>query len=153
RSSPTPSGMRAGTAGCGCGCTPARSAARSPTTGPASPRNGSTGTSCRRASPSAGAGCGWLGTCVACSPSRPARGARKSLSARPSGEYGSAVLLRTERLVLRPFQPDADLDDAYAYMSDPAVIRYLYWEVRTREQVRAFLAERGSHVLALECPS
>jgi len=63
------------------------------------------------------------------------------------------VLLKTSRLVLRPFQPDADLDDAYAYMSDPEVVRYLYWEVRTREQVRAFLGERGSHVLALELPA
>jgi RimJ/RimL family protein N-acetyltransferase len=61
--------------------------------------------------------------------------------------------LKTERLVLRPFQPDADLDDAFAYMSDPEVVRYLYWEVRTRDQVRAFLAERGSHVLAIEWPS
>jgi RimJ/RimL family protein N-acetyltransferase len=58
--------------------------------------------------------------------------------------------LTTERLVLRPFRPDDDLDDAYAYMSDPDVVRYLYWEVRTRDEVRAFLAERGSHVLAVE---
>ena len=63
------------------------------------------------------------------------------------------MLLKTERLVLRPFQPDADLDDAYAYMSDPAVVRYLYWEVRTRHQVRAFLGERGSNVVAIELPS
>ncbi len=62
------------------------------------------------------------------------------------------MLLKTERLVLRPFRPDDDVDDAYAYMSDPAVVRYLYWEVRTRDQVRAFLAERGSHVLAIELP-
>lgn len=60
--------------------------------------------------------------------------------------------LKTERLVLRPFQPE-DVDDAYAYMSDPAVVRYLYWEVRTRDQVREFLAERGGHVLAIELPS
>jgi RimJ/RimL family protein N-acetyltransferase len=62
------------------------------------------------------------------------------------------VLLKTSRLVLRPFQPDADLDDAFAYMSDPEVVRYLYWEVRTRDEVRAFLAERGEHVWAIEWP-
>src|SRR5689334_22152675 len=148
-----PCGTRAGTAGCGCGSTPARSAARSSTTGPASPKIGSTGTSCRRASPSAGAASGWRDTSATCSRCRPVRTARKSLSVRRLGEYGSAVLLKTSRLVLRPFQPDADLDDAYAYMSDPEVVRYLYWEVRTREQVRAFLGERGSHVLALELPA
>ena len=50
--------------------------------------------------------------------------------------------LRTDRLELRPFTVD-DLDDAYRYMSDPAIVRYLYWEVRDRAEVRAFLAERA----------
>jgi len=59
----------------------------------------------------------------------------------------------TKRLILRPFRVDDDLEDAYAYMSDPEVVRYLYWEVRTRDQVRAFLNERGGRVLAVELPS
>jgi RimJ/RimL family protein N-acetyltransferase len=63
------------------------------------------------------------------------------------------VLLKTERLILRPFRPEDDLDDAYAYMSDPEVVRYLYWEVRDRDQVRKFLAERGGLVMAIESPS
>jgi RimJ/RimL family protein N-acetyltransferase len=50
--------------------------------------------------------------------------------------------LRTDRLELRPFAVD-DLDDAYRYMSDPAIVRYLYWQVRDRAEVRAFLAERA----------
>jgi RimJ/RimL family protein N-acetyltransferase len=50
--------------------------------------------------------------------------------------------LTTERLSLRPYAP-ADLDDAHAFLSLPEVVRYLYWEVRTREQVRAFLADRA----------
>jgi RimJ/RimL family protein N-acetyltransferase len=50
--------------------------------------------------------------------------------------------LHTDRLELRPFSVD-DLDDAYRYMSDPTVVRYLYWQVRDRAEVRAFLAERA----------
>ena len=53
-----------------------------------------------------------------------------------------AYPLRSDRLDLRPFSVD-DLDDAYRYMSDPAVVRYLYWQVRDRDEVRAFLAERA----------
>ncbi len=53
----------------------------------------------------------------------------------------------TERLLLRPFQAD-DLDDLYAIQSRPEVVRYLYWEVRTREEVRDVLARRtGMHRL------
>lgn len=42
--------------------------------------------------------------------------------------------IRTERLVLRLHTP-ADLDDVYAYQSDPEVARYQLYEPRTREQV------------------
>ena len=52
--------------------------------------------------------------------------------------------LRTERLELRPFTTD-DSDDAHVYMSDPAVVRFLYWQVRDHDEVRAFLAERAQH--------
>ena len=49
--------------------------------------------------------------------------------------------LRTERLVLRPFT-DEDLDDVVAYHSLPEVVRYLYWQVRDRDEVRDVLVER-----------
>lgn len=49
--------------------------------------------------------------------------------------------IRTERLTLRPFA-EGDLDDLYAYQSDPDVVRYMYWEVRTREEVAEQLAKR-----------
>jgi RimJ/RimL family protein N-acetyltransferase len=49
--------------------------------------------------------------------------------------------LRTERLLLRPFTDD-DVDDVVAYHSLPEVVRYLYWEVRDRNQVRELLVQR-----------
>jgi len=64
-----------------------------------------------------------------------------------------ATPIPTKRLILRPFRIEDDLDDAYAYMSDPEVVRYLYWEVRNRDQVRAFLGERPAGVLAIELPA
>jgi RimJ/RimL family protein N-acetyltransferase len=47
----------------------------------------------------------------------------------------------TERLVLRPFR-ESDLDDLYAMRSLPEVVRYLYGEVRSREECEELLAER-----------
>ena len=52
--------------------------------------------------------------------------------------------IATERLLLRPFV-DADLDWLVALHSDPAVVRYLYWDGRTREELTAKL-----HRIALE---
>lgn len=49
--------------------------------------------------------------------------------------------ITTDRLLLRPFTLD-DLDDVYAYQSLPEVARYLYWEPRNREEVRAALAAK-----------
>jgi RimJ/RimL family protein N-acetyltransferase len=58
--------------------------------------------------------------------------------------------LRTERLLLRPFTAD-DLDDVAAYQALPEVVRYLYWEVRDRDEVRDVLAKRQQrHRLAEE---
>lgn len=51
------------------------------------------------------------------------------------------VPVRTERLLLRPFRVE-DLDDVHAIQSDPGVVRYLYWDVHTREQSRAWLDVR-----------
>lgn len=47
----------------------------------------------------------------------------------------------TKRLVLRPFTLD-DLDDLFAILSRPDVVRYLYWDVQTRDQVREVLIRR-----------
>jgi RimJ/RimL family protein N-acetyltransferase len=49
--------------------------------------------------------------------------------------------IRTARLTLRPFVAD-DLDALYAYQSDPDVVRYLYWEVRSRDEVSEQLEKR-----------
>jgi RimJ/RimL family protein N-acetyltransferase len=46
-----------------------------------------------------------------------------------------------DRLLLRPFTT-TDLDAVFAIQSREDVTRYLYWEPRTRAEVRATLAER-----------
>jgi len=46
--------------------------------------------------------------------------------------------LETARLVLRPFEA-GDLDELHAFHSLPEVARFLYWEARDLEQVRAVL--------------
>lgn len=52
-----------------------------------------------------------------------------------------AYPLVTDRLLLRPFRPD-DLDALHGIQSRPDVTRYLYWETRTRDEVRAELETR-----------
>ena len=49
--------------------------------------------------------------------------------------------LTTERLLLRPFVQD-DFEAVYAIESRPDVMRYLYWEPRTRVEVRTSLDRR-----------
>jgi RimJ/RimL family protein N-acetyltransferase len=49
--------------------------------------------------------------------------------------------LRTERLVLRPFEMD-DLEDLHSIMSRPDIVRFVPWEPRDRPAVRAVLAAR-----------
>jgi len=46
--------------------------------------------------------------------------------------------VHTARLTLRPFEPD-DLDDLFAYMSRPDVVRYLYGGVKDRAEAEAGL--------------
>ena len=56
----------------------------------------------------------------------------------------------TERLHLRPFAP-ADLDALVAIHGDPDVVRYLYFDVRDRDELRGVLAEKQQRdVLAKE---
>ncbi|MGD8193673.1 GNAT family N-acetyltransferase [Herbiconiux sp. P18] len=47
----------------------------------------------------------------------------------------------TERLALRPHR-QSDLDDLLRYHSDPEVVRYIPWPVRTREQTVTALDSR-----------
>lgn len=47
----------------------------------------------------------------------------------------------TPRLILRPFRLD-DVDAVYAYQSRPEVVRYLYWDVRSRDEVAEVVAQR-----------
>ena len=49
--------------------------------------------------------------------------------------------IETERLLLRTFRA-CDLDDLHAIRSLPEVVRYLYGDVRSREEVEELLAER-----------
>jgi RimJ/RimL family protein N-acetyltransferase len=51
--------------------------------------------------------------------------------------------LETERLLLRPFTT-GDFDALYAYQSRPDVARYLLWEARTEDEVRAALEKKVS---------
>lgn len=58
--------------------------------------------------------------------------------------------LRTPRLVLRPYRDD-DVDELLVIESDPEVVRYLYWEPRSREEVATALAGRiGATSLATD---
>jgi RimJ/RimL family protein N-acetyltransferase len=53
--------------------------------------------------------------------------------------------IRTPRLALRPFTRD-DLDAVEAYVSDPDVVRFLYWEVATdRAAARRMLDGKIGH--------
>ena len=49
--------------------------------------------------------------------------------------------LLTERLSLRPFRED-DLDAFHTIQSRPDVVRYLYWEPRSRDEAREMLERR-----------
>ncbi|MFB9903760.1 GNAT family N-acetyltransferase [Allokutzneria oryzae] len=51
--------------------------------------------------------------------------------------------IETDRLLLRPFTPD-DLDALHDIQSRPEVVRYLYFDVRTVDEVRTSLEARLS---------
>ncbi|MBI3749457.1 MAG: GNAT family N-acetyltransferase [Chloroflexi bacterium] len=54
---------------------------------------------------------------------------------------GPSFPLTTARLRLRPFE-EGDFEAVYAMESHPDVVRYLYWEPRTRDEARAALDRR-----------
>ena len=49
--------------------------------------------------------------------------------------------VETERLLLRPHRR-GDVDDLLVFHSDPDIVRYVPWEVRTRDEVAAFIEGR-----------
>ncbi len=51
--------------------------------------------------------------------------------------------VETARLVLRPFTLD-DLTELHSFYSRPDVARFLYWEPRDLDQVRAVLADKAA---------
>ncbi len=59
----------------------------------------------------------------------------------PPERFAPEWPISTDRLLLRPFEP-GDLDALYAVQSDAEMVRYLYFGIRTREEVRDPLAER-----------
>ncbi len=52
-----------------------------------------------------------------------------------------AYPIETERLRLRPYTPN-DFDAFYGMQSRPDVVRYLYWDVRTADEVREVLTSK-----------
>lgn len=60
---------------------------------------------------------------------------------KPQERFAPEWPIATDRLLLRPFEP-GDLDALYEMQSDERVVRYLYFDARTREEVREGLAER-----------
>jgi RimJ/RimL family protein N-acetyltransferase len=53
--------------------------------------------------------------------------------------------IETERLLLRPYR-EADIDVLHDIQSRPEVVRYLYWEPRTREQVEQVIRESSDQI-------
>jgi RimJ/RimL family protein N-acetyltransferase len=57
--------------------------------------------------------------------------------------------IETERLLLRPYTPD-DFDSFYDMQSRADVVRYLYWGVRTPDEIREVLETKVSQRTAIE---
>lgn len=53
--------------------------------------------------------------------------------------------IETARLLLRPYR-EADVDVLHDIQSRPEVVRYLYWEPRTREQVEKVIRESSDQI-------
>jgi RimJ/RimL family protein N-acetyltransferase len=57
--------------------------------------------------------------------------------------------IRTDRLLLRPFEP-GDLDAVEAIHGDPAIVRYVPWDARGREELRGVLGEKAERTVIAE---
>ena len=53
--------------------------------------------------------------------------------------------IETERLLLRPYRED-DIDVLHDIQSRPEVVRYLYWEPRTREKVEQVIRDSTDRI-------
>jgi RimJ/RimL family protein N-acetyltransferase len=53
--------------------------------------------------------------------------------------------IETERLLLRPYRED-DIDVLHDIQSRPEVVRYLYWEPRTREKVQQVIRDSSDRI-------
>ena len=60
-----------------------------------------------------------------------------------------AYPIATERLYLRPFLP-SDLDAIVAIHGDPEVVRYLYFGVRGRDELRGVLTEKARRIVLVK---
>jgi RimJ/RimL family protein N-acetyltransferase len=49
--------------------------------------------------------------------------------------------IETDRLLIRPLDPDRDVDDVFAYQSQPDVCRYIPYEPRTRDEIAERVAD------------
>jgi RimJ/RimL family protein N-acetyltransferase len=56
--------------------------------------------------------------------------------------FAPSLPIDTERLLLRPFEP-GDLDAVVAIHGDPAVVRYVPWDVRDRAELASALEEKA----------
>ena len=63
-----------------------------------------------------------------------------------------AYPIETDRLLLRPLDPDRDTDDVYAYASRPDVCRYIPFEPKDRDQVQLTVTN-GSLVVTAVSPT
>ncbi|KUL28837.1 GNAT family N-acetyltransferase [Actinoplanes awajinensis] len=55
------------------------------------------------------------------------------------------MLIRTERLLLRPFTA-TDVDDVWSYQREPAVARFMRWEPRDRAEVVAVVDQMAGEI-------
>jgi RimJ/RimL family protein N-acetyltransferase len=58
--------------------------------------------------------------------------------------------IQTERLLLRPFDPAADIDAVHAYQSRADVCRYIPYEPRSREEVAQRLTDPAKNRTVVE---
>lgn len=60
--------------------------------------------------------------------------------------------VETERLLLRPLDPVADVDAVHAYAARADVCRYIPWQPRTRAEVASWLADPAAQAATMRAP-
>ncbi len=61
-----------------------------------------------------------------------------------------SVVLRTDRLLLRPFE-ESDLPSVHRYASDPTVVNFVEWGPNTEEESAAFIRRAAARVREEPC--